>query len=273
MSFHKLERRIMTQLTSSFLSKFIIDGIFVLLMILYAPFGMTSMPHLPEINIFDPKINHEFKIEQISDIKCLVIAIILPLLIIIIHFLISKKYNFKYLFISLFGLIYSTVLTSFIILVLKNQIGKPRPDFVARCEPNWVKIEQLIKQKDPKSLGKVIFFNLDICENKEKSIIYEGLRSHPSGHSAISFAGLNYLSLYLLSNSRLEISTNFLCFLPDLLSIFVAITRIQDYRHDYYDIFIGGFIGLLISYVIFNKMFKGNEINYLQEEEVLPLHD
>lgn len=263
----------MARLTTDFLSKFTLDAILILVMAGYVPLGMRATPSIPEINLFDPDINHHFHNEQISDLKCITLAFVVPLIVMMIHFVIKRK-NIKYSFVSVFGLVYSIVLTSFIILVLKNLIGKPRPDFVARCKPNWVRVEQLINQGDPKNLGKVIFFDLDVCTGVKEEI-YEGLRSHPSGHSALSFAGLNYLSLWLLSNSGPQLMTHVLCFIPELLAIFVAFTRIHDYKHDYYDIGVGGFFGCLISFVLFNKMFKGNQITYLEAEEgnLLPVHN
>ena len=57
---------------------------------------------------------------------------------------------------------------------MKNATGKPRPDFIARCLP-------LPGSKDPLPFG---LSNGTICTQTDNSIMKDGYRSFPSGHSS-----------------------------------------------------------------------------------------
>ena len=65
--------------------------------------------------------------------------------------------------------------TAFVITnVLKNATGKPRPDFISRCLPRPGSV-------DPTPFG---LSNSTICTQTDNSIMKDGFRSFPSGHSS-----------------------------------------------------------------------------------------
>lgn len=82
-----------------------------------------------------------------------------------------------------------------------------------------------------------------------ESVLIDGLRSTPSGHSSISFSGLLYLTLWLLGQFKLlqprsssrYIYNYLVVFSPLLLATYVALSRTQDYRHHFADIILGSF--------------------------------
>lgn len=166
---------------------------------------------------------------------------------------------------SILGLVFSISISTAITVVLKNWIGRPRPDFLARCAP------------DPKKLlAGQNTYGVEVCTG-DWALVMEGLRSTPSGHSSLSFAALHYIVLWL--NAQLDVMGNgspiwklVLCTSPDWLAVWVAITRTQDYRHHLADVVAGGLLGIAVCHAVWWKLFKGKEVGYLVAEERIPLY-
>lgn len=70
------------------------------------------------------------------------------------------------------GLLLSQAAAFVITSALKNVIGKPRPDIVARCQMGTVKL-------DPYELA-----TYEMCKQTDHHILKDGFRSFPSGHSS-----------------------------------------------------------------------------------------
>ena len=68
---------------------------------------------------------------------------------------------------------------------IKNQVGRPRPDFFYRCFVGGVV-----------PAGQPTVFDLQ-CTNPFSEIVLEGRRSFPSGHSSFIFSFAVWISLYL----------------------------------------------------------------------------
>eukprot|EP00887_Chlorella_sp_A99_P001267 scaffold14.g1267.t1 len=79
--------------------------------------------------------------------------------------------------------------TGLVASLAKSQVGRPRPDFVARCWPS----------------GAPAFSDagLPVCEEGvAHQVVKTGLRSFPSVHAAWSAAGLGFLALWLAGRLR-----------------------------------------------------------------------
>lgn len=74
------------------------------------------------------------------------------------------------------------MLTTFLADVVKNAVGRPRPDLIARCKP---------KEGTPEHT----LITIDSCTETHHHTLHDGWRSFPSGHSALAFSGLGYLAL------------------------------------------------------------------------------
>ncbi|KIK08841.1 hypothetical protein K443DRAFT_493371 [Laccaria amethystina LaAM-08-1] len=130
---------------------------------------------------------------------------------------------------------------------LKHRVGRLRPDFLARCK--WDKV-------------------LEACTGKEQTIV-DGRKSFPSGHSSTAFSGMFLLSLWLAGQtaawcfhvprpartiSSSQMTRFILTLLPISWATFVAISRVEDYRHHKEDVIVGSLIGIAsawICYLIF----------------------
>ena len=86
--------------------------------------------------------------------------------------------------VTILGLFISVMLTAFLTDVVKNAVGRPRPDLLARCKP---------RAGTPQN--KLV--TIDVCTETDHHILHDGWRSFPSGHSSFAFSGLGYLAMYV----------------------------------------------------------------------------
>lgn len=104
-----------------------------------------------------------------------------PLLTLIAWVLIARP-GLHQAHVSILGLLISLALTSFLTDIIKNSVGRPRPDLIARCKP---------KEDTPSH----ILLTIDVCTETNPHVLQDGWRSFPSGHSSFAFAGLGYLAM------------------------------------------------------------------------------
>ncbi|PVU98372.1 hypothetical protein BB559_001626 [Furculomyces boomerangus] len=142
--------------------------------------------------------------------------------------------------------------------------GRLRPDFISRCMPDIEKIKQIGGLGTNGALmdPQFGFYNRSICTNPDKWVYIDGMRSFPSGHSAVSFCGTLFLSLYLSSQLRIHDRKGYvyklvLILMPIIFSVMVAVTRTTDYRHHWEDVIFGGFLGLFVAYFVYYMYFPG----------------
>ncbi|KAG5399254.1 hypothetical protein IGI04_021068 [Brassica rapa subsp. trilocularis] len=170
-------------------------------------------------------------------------AMLLPLVIFIaIYFRRRDVYDLHH---AVLGLLYSVLVTAVLTDSIKNAVGRPRPDFFWRCFPD----------------GKAVYDSLgDVICHGDKSVIREGHKSFPSGHTSWSFAGLGFLSLYLSGkiqafDGKGHVAKLCIVILPLLVAALVGISRVDDYWHHWQDVFAGGLLGLVVSTFCYLQFF------------------
>lgn len=84
--------------------------------------------------------------------------------------------------VTILGLAISIMLTTFLTDVVKNSVGRPRPDLIARCKPKKGSLEHAL-------------VTIDVCTEENHHVLHDGWRSFPSGHSSLAFSGLGFLAL------------------------------------------------------------------------------
>ncbi|XP_039143199.1 lipid phosphate phosphatase 2-like [Dioscorea cayenensis subsp. rotundata] len=172
------------------------------------------------------------------------IGIVLPFAIIsAIYYKRRDVYDFHN---AILGLLYSVLITGVLTDAIKDAVGRPRPDFFWRCFPDGRDVY------DP--------VTTDVICHGEKSVIREGHKSFPSGHSSWSFAGLGFLAWYLSGKIKAfdrkgHIAKLCIVFLPLLCASLVAVSRVDDYWHHWQDVFVGGFLGLVIASFCYLQFF------------------
>ncbi|XP_047966180.1 lipid phosphate phosphatase 2-like isoform X2 [Salvia hispanica] len=170
-------------------------------------------------------------------------AVPLPIFIFLLFYL--RQRDVYDLHASILGLLFSDLITGVITDAIKNAVGRPRPDFFWRCFPDG--------QDAYDRWGNVI------CHG-DKHLIMHGHKSFPSGHTSWAFAGLGFLSLYLsgkikVFDRRGHVAKLCLVVLPLLIASLVAVSRVDDYRHHWQDVFAGGLIGLVVATVCYLQFF------------------
>ncbi|KAK3987967.1 phosphatidic acid phosphatase type 2/haloperoxidase [Cladorrhinum sp. PSN332] len=196
------------------------------------------------------------EIERVPLTHDFVYALFIPLLIMVLYNLTTRSPSHKH-HVSVLGIAISLVLTSLLTDIIKNMVGRPRPDLLARCIPS------------PSASASATrgLVSIDICTQTDHHTLHDGWRSFPSGHSSFSFAGLGYLSLFLAGQTRIfayssastlgeqteklvrgDLMKALLCLAPLLGATMIAISRCQDYRHDVYDVCIGALLGWTVTY-------------------------
>ncbi|KAL8715816.1 MAG: hypothetical protein Q9220_000483 [cf. Caloplaca sp. 1 TL-2023] len=145
------------------------------------------------------------------------------------------------------GLMTSIFLTAFLADVIKNAVGRPRPDLISRCNP-------------AKGTPKHELVTWKVCTETDHHTLHDGFRSFPSGHSAFAFSGLGYLSLFLAGQLHIfrphtDLFRVLLVVAPLVGATMIAISRLEDYRHDVYDVTIGSILGMLIAYFTYRRYY------------------
>ena len=119
--------------------------------------------------------------------------------------------------------ILSIMLTCFITDVVKNAVGRPRPDLISRCKP----IAGTMKDT---------LVTIAVCTETDHHTLHDGWRSFPSGHSSFAFSGLGFLTLFFCGQlhvfrPRTDLGRVLVALMPLLGAALIAISRCEDYRY------------------------------------------
>jgi diacylglycerol diphosphate phosphatase/phosphatidate phosphatase len=174
-------------------------------------------------------------------------AAVVPLVVILLWTLVRQPPDAHKAHVTALGLAISLLLTALITDIIKNFVGRPRPDLVSRCDPQ------------PGTL-KDELVTIAICTETEHHKLHDGWRSFPSGHSSFSFAGLGWLALFFASQThcvraRGSLILVLLCLTPLMGAALVAVSRLEDYRHDVGDVMVGAVIGCLVTYLNWRRYY------------------
>ena len=238
-------------LTSSKFKHYTSDWLCVLLLLVVF-FGIVekSLPFNRQFSINDLRLSHPFATEErVTDIQLYLLTCIAPSVLVTLISLFSKNTNFERLHsvqIANLGLWLVLSITGVLTDILKCWIGNPRPDFIERCSPVAnTPVDKLV--------------DISVCTAPlGQMYLLDGLKSTPSGHSSLSFAGLGYLALWLCGHYKILSldQTSHAMFAklilavspPILLAAYIALSRTQDYRHHFFDVIFGSIIGTGFAY-------------------------
>jgi diacylglycerol diphosphate phosphatase/phosphatidate phosphatase len=158
----------------------------------------------------------------------------------------------------------SIFLTTFITDVIKNAVGRPRPDLISRCKPL-------------NTTPKDVLVDISVCTETDHHTLQDGWRSFPSGHSSFAFSGLGFLALFFAGQMhvfrpRTDLTKALLAVSPLIGAALIAISRCEDYRyvlchvcdtiksnhvcsHDVYDVTCGSILGMSVAYFSYRRYY------------------
>lgn len=214
-------------------------------------FAGKMEPFQRQFYVNDLTISHPFaEHERVTGFQLFLYSLWIPAAVIVVFglALTAPKHKLQTTFISLVGLAVSVTLTNLVTDILKNAFGRHRPDFLARCQPA------------PDTPKNVLVLAKDVCTAANRGRLLDGFRTTPSGHSSIAFAGLFYLSLWLwgqlvallpkVGGWRLLFAA-----VPSVGAALIALSRTEDYRHHFVDVFVGLVLGAGVAYWSYRRLF------------------
>lgn len=114
--------------------------------------------------------------ERVPTWLLVVVAVIVPLVLMIAYSLAIKR-SFFDAHAAILGFVLAISFTVMITDIVKNVVGRPRPDFIDRCQ-----IAPGSADATPFGLS-----NSSICTQTDAAILKDGFRSFPSGHSSSEY--------------------------------------------------------------------------------------
>ena len=190
---------------------------------------------------------------------------------------------------GLLGFAMTIVITGCITELGKNLVGRPRPDFLARCKPTQSSIQSTKYHN--------LLVDHTICSTPITShTLADGFKSFPSGHSSMAFSGLTFLAWYIRSfftaimrkltcavyeqvpdeepirleegldheaeevPQHLVLSSLVLPLVPVILAAYISVSRLMDYRHHPTDILAGTILGASVATAVYHVYHKSHTI-------------
>lgn len=227
------------------------DLVFAGLLLVLYPVVYRLQPFQRQFYVNDLTLLHPFaEHERVPNAALFFYLTWLPLAIVVgVSLVVTKPKNKLYVtYVSALGLVLSVLTASTVTDVLKNAFGRHRPDFLARCVP-----------KEGTPLNTLVYAK-DVCTTKDTALLMDGFRTTPLGHLSISFAGLFFLSCWLagqlaLTRPQAGAWRWAVAFLPTLGAGMIALSRTEDYRHHFVDVFVGLLLGVAIALWLYFRLF------------------
>ncbi|CAG7848542.1 Diacylglycerol pyrophosphate phosphatase 1 Short=DGPP phosphatase; AltName: Full=Phosphatidate phosphatase [Serendipita indica DSM 11827] len=228
-----------------------------------AQFLGDRMPYAQLFSVLDPTISFpKAEHEKVPAFMLYVYAFAVPIAVLLVVNLAfgpgnlvrrAKLLNWSVLCLGT-SVIFAQLFTEFV----KFIIGRPRPDFLSRCQPDAARAQAAF------TATAVTLFSSTICTTTNTKALNDGFRSFPSGHSSMSFAGLTFLSLFLAGRFRLfaahtvhgkHLWAYAICAAPLLLASFVTSSRVSDFRHRGTDVLAGASLGVFFAILAYRYYF------------------
>ncbi|KAL9100343.1 MAG: hypothetical protein Q9163_004265 [Psora crenata] len=253
-------------------------------------------PNRRPFDLTDPEISFPFQGETISTVTLFIVSLVAPaVLIFIISLFIGLgptsehpsrtaalkrklwEWNAGWM-----GLTLAIAVSFLISNGTKQVVGKPRPDLLARCNPDLSRrLNSAVGGIGDQTEEGINLVSWTICRQTDMSVLDEGFRAFPSGHSTMSFAGLTYLALFICAKfaitipflnyqnlthstepaglhtpirSRAAAPPTYLLIFPLIpigVAIYISSTRYSDFWHHGFDVIAGAILGIASAWLGF----------------------
>jgi phosphatidate phosphatase len=178
--------------------------------------------------------------DTVSAAVLIVIVLLVPLVLICAAYFASRylskwlrefnPFTAVWVFLTIFGL------TNAATDLLKNYVGRARPNVIARCGQNAT---------------------LESCRAQIGDAAVDEFQSWPSGHSSLSMATSLFEALFIQELVRARslaasAFAGFILFVP----LYIGASRIRDFRHHTDDVLAGFFVGTLCTIIVWIQVHK-----------------
>ncbi|KAJ7126940.1 phosphatidic acid phosphatase type 2/haloperoxidase [Mycena epipterygia] len=231
-----------------------VDWLLAVLIAVFANFYLDRFQNIPDFDLTDTTIQYSFKAKEVFPNSTLAYILAFAYVLLVISNLLMSR-NMWDLHHALLGLTVAFALMGTFEEIVRITVGRPRPDFIARCNP-------FANATNGHFFGLA---NTTVCQTAATDpLIKDGMRSFFSGHACLSATGLGFNSLYWagklhLFNQKSYTSKAWLVFSPLMVSIYICITRVTDHRHHWEDVTLGFFLGILVAYTIYRQFYPALE--------------
>ncbi|KAF6216263.1 hypothetical protein GE061_000603 [Apolygus lucorum] len=206
----------------------------------------------------DPDLSHKYIGETITPTEILIAVFTIPLTILLLNEYWGRigSNNARWVKQALYwykDFISGLLILLTIVAITKVLVGEPRPHFFDSCKP---------REAINCTAGAFIYHFQ--CLGKDVRQYQDASKSFPSGHAAVSFYFFLYLSWYIQKNLK-RVQPIVLLWMQTalfLIACFVALSRITDHRHHWWDVLFGTVLGCAMaacSALTFSKNFKLHE--------------
>ncbi|KIV80714.1 hypothetical protein PV11_08198 [Exophiala sideris] len=187
------------------------------------------------------------EIQRVSSLQNILYAGVGPLVFLMLWAMLVRPGVHK-VHVTILGLFISLFLTTLLTDIIKNAIGRPRPDLIARCKPRLGTPEHEL-------------VTISVCTETDHHTLHDGWRSFPSGHSSWAFSGLGYLALFLAGQLHVlrpyaDLARSLIVLAPLVGAALIAMSRLADYRHDVYDVTVGSLLGMSVAYFTYRRYYR-----------------
>ncbi|KAL8646194.1 MAG: hypothetical protein Q9210_006276 [Variospora velana] len=201
-------------LSGRLIASYVLDW-FIIIALIGIGAGLWNVsPNRRPFTLTDPSISFpHVEHEKVTTATLFVVTVIAPLILTFLAIIIlppthSPAYNARTsksltwrrkiweLHTAWLSLCLSFALSFFFTQAMKNLFGKPRPDLLSRCNPDWENQADHALGGYPQVLNGFYLVSATICRETDQSKLDDGFSSFPSGHATYSWAGMLYLTLF-----------------------------------------------------------------------------
>lgn len=232
-----------------------------------------TQPRIQDFSLLDPSISKRYYANNLTAFPVFLLfisAIFLPFCIsFFINYQNKRVYSIKQKLWNIhtngLAILFANSLQVFLVSVLKSLVGKPRPDLISRCNPDYN-----IPTTNP---ARVV--DVTVCRNNARGVLLlQGFQSFPSGHAAA--ASTNFIILFVTIARNFNIfnkkkdSISLLGYgFPLVMILIINATSVSDHRHFIGDVIAGDILGFFASLVSLNLYYK-NPLKFNQNSYLKP---
>ncbi|KAJ1950004.1 hypothetical protein FBU59_000882, partial [Linderina macrospora] len=226
---------------------------YAVLVVMAILWGVLSKvePFHREFSLTNKTIQYPMKADSVPFYAAVLLCFVFPLAVILAWTGLLRR-SFHDMNAGVLGLCLALVLNMMITNTVKNLAGRHRPDFIDRCD--------IDKAAAPTMEPVIGLLNSTVCRQTDTAILYDGMRSFPSGHTSFSFAGLTYLALWLaghlnVGDGRGRAYKAFVVMVPELVAMLIGVSRTKDYRHHWQDVLSGAILGVVMGWASYRHYY------------------